>query len=188
MIDAFLDLVLEGGPGPTPATVARRAGVSRASVFRYFSTLDELRDEAMGRVLVRFLDLFELGVPAPESSAVRIAHFVDARLRFHEGLHRLALLQRRHAAESEHAAAMVDASRNLLADQVRRYFRLDLEAIDDTRREDAVVTIAVLTSVESWHQAIHSHGRTSADTRRAWISMITAALAGAGSPIDGTTP
>lgn len=186
VIDAFLDLVLEGDPAPTPATVATRAGVSRASVFRYFSSLDELRNEAMGRVLVRFLGLFELGEPSPDSSTVRVAHFVDARLRLHETLHPLALLQRRHAAGSEHAAVMIDASRDLLADQVRSYFRLDLDAVDDTRREDAVTTIAVLTSVESWHQATHSHGRTPADTRRAWISAITAVIDRAGAPIEET--
>lgn len=186
MIDAFLDLVLEGDPGPTPTTIAERSGVSRASVFRYFSSLDELRNEAMGRVLGRFLGHFELGEPSPESSTVRVAHFVDARLRLHETLHPLALLQRRHAAESEHAAAMIDASRNLLADQVRSYFRLDLDAVDEIRSEDAVTTIAVLTSVESWHQATHSHGRSPADTRRAWISAITAVIAGAGSRTEET--
>lgn len=181
VIDTFLDLVLEGDPGPTPATIAERAGVSRASVFRYFSSLEDLRNEAMGRVLVRFLDLFELGDPSLESGAVRIAHFVDARLRFHETLHRLALLQRRHAVDDEHAAAMIDASRNLLVDQVRAYFRLDLQALGDYGSEDAAITIAVLTSVESWHQSTHSHGRSQDQTRRAWISAITALIADADS-------
>ena len=72
---------------------------------------------------------------------------------------------------------MIDASRNLLADQVRSYFRDDLDALGGTRSEDAVTTIAVLTSVESWHQSTHSHGRGPADTRRAWISAISAVFA-----------
>lgn len=177
VVDAYVDLVLEGDPGPTPEALSQRSGVSRASVFRYFASLEELRDEAMGRVLVRFLDLFELGEPSPESSTARISHFVQSRLRFHETLHPLALLQRRHAADSEHAAAAIHASRTLLADQVRSYFALDLEALGEAEREDAVTTIAVLTSVESWHQSTQSHSRTRAQTRRAWISAITAVLA-----------
>lgn len=57
MIDAVIDLVLEGDPSPDPASVAERAGVSRASVFRYLATLEQLRTEATGRVFERFLDL-----------------------------------------------------------------------------------------------------------------------------------
>ena len=178
VIDAFIDLVLEGDPSPTPASVAERAGVSRASVFRYFETLDELRAETMGRVLERFVALFELGEPSTASTADRTADFVTSRLRFHETLHSLALLQRRHATDPD-AAAAIDMSRTLLADQVRAYFRCDLEPLDDERRDDVVTTIAVLTSIESWHQSHHSHGRSPAQIRRAWIGAITALLAGA---------
>lgn len=186
VIDAFLDLVLEGDPSPEPSTIAERAGVSRASLFRYFETLDELRTEAMGRVLERFLDLFELGEPSPASREHGVAVFVDSRLRLHETLHPLALLQRRHAAGSDDAAALIDISRNLLADQVRSYFHFDLKSMRRAGRDDVVTTIASLTSIESWHQSSHSHGRTAAQIRRAWISAITSVIAGAASlPVQG---
>ena len=185
VVDAFLDLVLEGDPSPDPASVTERAGVSRASLFRYFATLEELRTEATGRVFERFLDLFELDADPSASSEDRIAHFVESRLRFHETLHPLALLQRRHAAESDEAAALVDMSRNLLADQVRSNFRHDLEPFGEARRDDVVTTIAVLTSVESWHQSHHSHGRTPAQIRRAWIAAITSLLTGTPTTPEG---
>ena len=185
VIDAFLDLALEGDPSPDPASVAERAGVSRASVFRYFATLEELRTEAMGRVFERFLDLFELDDPSG-SSRDRITHFVESRLRLHETLHPLALLQRRHAADSDDAAALIDMSRNLLADQVRSYFEGELADLGDDERADVVVNIAVVTSVESWHQSHHSHGRTPAQIRRAWIAAIRALLAG--TPSTHSTP
>jgi len=183
VIEAFIDLVLEGDPSPTPASVADRAGVSRASVFRYFETLDELRAETAGRVLERFVDLLELGEPSTTSTADRAAAFVASRLRFHETLHPLALLQRRHATDPD-AAAAIDMSRHLLADQARAYFRHDLEPLDDERRDDVVTTIAVLTSIESWHQSRHTHGRSPAQTRRAWISAITSVIVGAGSSTE----
>jgi AcrR family transcriptional regulator len=185
VLDAFLDLVLEGDPSPAPAAVAERAGVSRASVFRYFATLEELRIEAMGRVFERFLDLFELDEDPSASGIDRIALFVESRMRFHETLHPLALLQRRHAADSDDAAALIDMSRNLLADQVRSYFRRELEHLSDDERDDVVVNIAVVTSVESWHQSHHSHGRSPARIRRAWISAIAALLAGTPSTQNG---
>lgn len=187
VVDAYLDLVLEGDPAPAPASIAERAGVSRASVFRYFETLDELRNAAMGRVVERFPEHFEL----PDSPALaperRIARFVDSRLRFHETLHPLALLQRRQCAESDHAATLIDLSRRFLADQVRTYFRRELAPLGPARREDVVVTIATLTSVESWDQSIHSHHRTAAQIRRSWIAAIAAALAVV-RPTEGESP
>ncbi len=153
-------------------------------MFRYFETLEEMRTEAMGRVLERFADLFELEDSSSLTGERRVASFVDSRLRFHEALHPLALLQRRQAVDSDHATAMIDASRNLLAEQVRSYFRRELEHLDTDHQDDAVITIAVLTSIESWHHN-HSHGRSPADTRRAWISAISAVIAGAGSHREG---
>ena len=46
-VDAFIDLVLESGNAPSPDEVAKRAGVSIASMYRYFETLDELRNEPL---------------------------------------------------------------------------------------------------------------------------------------------
>ena len=57
-IDAFIDLVIETGGSPRPESVARRAGISIASLYRYFDNLDELRRDAFDRVLDRFPDLF----------------------------------------------------------------------------------------------------------------------------------
>ncbi|MEZ5246079.1 MAG: TetR/AcrR family transcriptional regulator [Acidimicrobiales bacterium] len=185
VIDTFLDLVLAGDPSPDVASIAGGAGVSRASVFRYFETLEELRTEAMGRVLERFADLFEIEAPSSTGTDARVAAFVDSRLRFHARLHPLALLQRHHAVDSGNAAALVDASRNLLADQVRSYFGRELGHLSRARQDDAVVTIAVLTSVESWHQSHHSHGRSQAQIRRAWISAIAAVFAGVGAHPHG---
>ena len=56
-VDAFIDLVLEHGDAPGPDAVAKRAGVSIASMYRYFETLDELRNDAIIRISERFPDL-----------------------------------------------------------------------------------------------------------------------------------
>ena len=47
--DAVIDLVGEGNTDPTSEQVAERAGVSVASLFRYFETLEELRQETLRR-------------------------------------------------------------------------------------------------------------------------------------------
>ena len=175
VVDAFIDLILDGDISPTPEMVAQCAGVSRASVFRYFDTLDELRVAAVGRVLERFEHLLELGEPALESIDSRISNFVASRLQFHETLHPLSLLQRQHAA-NELVAEVINASRHLLTNQVRSYFQSDLDLLDEEIREDIAVTISVLTSIESWQQLRQSNAWSQAQIRRAWILSLTCLL------------
>ncbi len=59
-LDAFLDLLLEGHVPPTSEQVARRAGISMATFFRYFDSLGELRREASARILQRFPHLYRV--------------------------------------------------------------------------------------------------------------------------------
>ena len=44
------------------------------------------------------------------------------------------------------------------------------------RADDIVAVVAVLTSVESWQQFRHTHGRTALQTRRAWSTALGAIL------------
>ena len=177
-VDAFIDLVLEGRR-PTPEDVAERAGVSRATFFRYVSSLDQLRSDATARVLERFPELYTLPTDGLGSRSERIGTFVDARVQLHESLHPLMLLLRAHAANADDAGAseFVDGARQILADQVRRHFEADLAPHTPARRDDLVTTIAAVTSVEAWQQFRRSHGRSPTQTRRAWRAALTSLLA-----------
>ena len=177
VIDAFIDLVLEGGAPPAPEDIAARAGVSRATFFRYFSTLAELRNDASARVLERYPELYTLPTIDDGSLDARVRSFVDARVQLHEVLHPLQLLLSVHAASEGEAAEFVDVARQVLADQVRQYFAAELQAHSPAQRDDIVTTIAVLTSVESWQQFRHSHHRTLTQTRRAWRTALADILA-----------
>ncbi len=183
-VDAFIDLVLESGSPPTPEGVADRAGVSRATFFRYFSTLVELRNEAAARVVERFPDLFTIPAIGTGSLDERIRRFVDARIQLHETLHPLELLTRSHAARDADIASFVDAVRQLHADQVRQHFEADLQPHGPARRDDMVVAIGVLTSVESWQQFRHTFGRSLVQTNRAWRTALAGILADASSTVE----
>ena len=64
VVDAMIDLVLAGRTPPTTEEIAAHAGVSTASVFRYFDSLDDLRREGIQRYLERYdhlLDVPEIG-------------------------------------------------------------------------------------------------------------------------------
>lgn len=171
-IDAFIDLVLERGDHPRPEEVAERAGVSIASLYRYFASLDELRRDAVTRVVQRFPELFDLSSVSGGDRGERIAGFVAARLALHETLHPLQLLPAAMGHADPSAAAHVDETRRALADQVRRHFGPELQTLSPARRDDTVVAITTLASVESWQHFRRSHGRTQAQTRRAWSSAL----------------
>ena len=174
VVDAFIDLVLETGAAPSPEELAERASISRATCFRYFSSLAELRAEAVARVVSRFPDLFD--VDDAQDSDDRVRAFVRTQLRIHEKLHPLELASRAHAAENADAASFVDTVRVAAAHRARGYFAAELMARGPARRDDIVATIAVITSVESWHQFRRSHARSETQTRRAWEAAVSAAL------------
>jgi AcrR family transcriptional regulator len=176
VVDAFIDLVLGGEVPPTPSEAAERAGVSRATFFRYFSSLDEFRGEAAARVRERFPELFVIPDIGTGSLDERIERFVDARVRLHETLHPMALLMRARATRDADASDFLDRVRQAMAEQVRQHFDSYLRLHSPERRDDMVTLIAVLTSVDCWQQFRHSHGRSPAQTRRAWQQALAGIL------------
>jgi len=177
VVDAFIDLVLHGEVPPTPSEAAERAGVSRATFFRYFSSFDEFRGEAAARVRERFPELFAIPDIGTGNLDQRVERFVDARLQLHETLHPMALLMQARAARDADASDFLDGVRQAMAEQVRQHFDAYLRLHSPERRDDVVAAIAVLTSVESWRQFRHSHGRSPDQTRRAWRKALAGILA-----------
>jgi AcrR family transcriptional regulator len=176
-IDAFIDLVLEGNLPPTTQQVAERAGISMATLFRYFETLDVMRRDAALRMLERFplLHVSDVGEgPLRE----RIERFAAIRVALWEKVHLLARLQRSVVLQDPDAAQMIDFVRGVMADEVREHFAPELRGLTSALRDDAVALIASLTSVESWEQFRHTYGRSPLQTRRAWAQAIDAILSG----------
>ena len=171
-LDAFIDLVLEHGGHPRPEDVAALAGVSIASLYRYFESLEELRRDAVARLVERFPELFAIPRLGTGPRTARIDTFVDTRFALHEELHTLQLLYRAASRSDEDAVVIVDTARAFFADQVRSQFARELASLGPAERDDTVAAIAALTSVESWEQFRRSHARSPRQTRRAWARSI----------------
>ena len=177
-LDAFIDLVLERGGHPRPEEVAARANVSIASLYRYFTDLDELRRDAMARLVERFPDLFVISKIGTGDRQQRIASFTAARLALHETLHPLQLLARSTSRTDAAVREHFDGARAAMDDQIRHHFAAELQTLGPAGREDTVATIAALTSVEAGEQFRRSRDRTPAQTRRAWNTAIDRILPG----------
>ncbi len=175
-MDAVVDLVLEGHLPPSAEEVARRADISLATLFRYFESLDQLRLDAAARTFLRFRNLFEvpeIGVGARDD---RIRRFTETRVALWERVHLLARMLRSSALQDPGAADLVDLARRTMADQVRQHFELELRGLGAAQRDDAVATIASLSSVESWEQFRHASRRSPKQIRRAWAHAIDRVL------------
>ena len=174
-IDAFIDLVLEGNLPPTPKQVAKRAGISMATFFRYFETLNDMRLSAAARMVERFplLEVEEIGQGPLRA---RIDRFVALRVALWEKVNLLARLQRSVVLQDPDAAQMVGDVREVMVNQIRQHFEPELLALTSARREDAVSIIAMLTSVESWEQFRQAYRRSALQTRRAWSNAIYGVL------------
>lgn len=176
-LDAFIDLVLEGNLPPSAEQVALRAGISKATFFRYFENLNALRYDAGARMLERF-PLLHVADPGRGPLHERIERFVALRVELWEKVHLLARLQRTLVLQDPDAARMVDRVREMMSDQVREHFAPELKKRSAAHRDDAVMLIAMITSVESWEQFRNTHGRSPMQTRRAWSQAIEALLSG----------
>jgi AcrR family transcriptional regulator len=174
-LDAFIDLVLEGHLPPTAEQVAERAGISKATFFRYFESLNAMRCDAGARMLERF-PLLHVAEPGQGPLRDRIERFVSLRVELWEKVHLLAQLQRTMVLQDPDAARMVDRVREMMVDQVRQHFAPELRERSAARRDDAAMLISMITSVESWEQFRSTCGRSPLQTRRAWIQAIESLL------------
>ncbi len=172
-LDAFIDLVLEGNLPPTAEQVAERAGISKATFFRYFESLNAMRYDAGARMLERF-PLLHVADPGQGPLRERIERFVSLRVELWEKVHLLALLQRTVVLQDPDAARMVDFVREHMVDQVREHFAPELQERSAAKRDDTAMLIATITSVESWEQFRSTYGRSPLQTRRAWAHAIEA--------------
>lgn len=176
VIDSVIDLVLEGHAPPTAEMVAKHANVSMSSIFRYFDTFDDLRNQAARRFLDRYADLYEIPNLGSGSFAQRLDGFVSSRLDLHEATQPMATLVRQRAPEVASTHQFLDRLRAKLATQVRQHFNEELAATTPATQDDLVAVIATMTSFEAWDQLHNHHERTRAQIRRAWKHSLSAVL------------
>jgi AcrR family transcriptional regulator len=174
--EAMIDLVFEGHIPPGADEVAARAGVSVASLFRYFETLDDLRRETTDLYFERYAHLSDITGIGEGTLDERIQNFVDSRLALHATTEPMSRLVRIRAHEVSAVGDLLRLSRATRADQIRQHFDEELRAIGTSDGDDLTTVIATLTSFESWDQMRNDHGRSDQQIRRAWTTALRQVL------------
>ena len=178
VIDAMFELLQAGKVPVNAEMVAERAGVSVASVFRYFDGLDDLQYQTFARFRERFEPLLvvDLGADAGgDTRCGRITAFVNARLDLYEQAGAIMAVGRLRALEYEPLVAASAETRSLLADQVSTVFAADIATVGS--RPDLVAVIDALTSLESWDVMRRTHARSRRQIERSWCTGIDALIA-----------
>lgn len=176
VIDAVFELLREGKVPPPAQLVAERAGVSEASLFRYFESLQDLQREALARFVDRFGHLFAIPGAGTGPLDDRVAGFVSARRRLYREVAPMLRLTRARAVDHEPSAEAVAISREMLAEQVRSQFAPELATMTPARAADAVALVDSLSSPETWEILQGVHGRSERQITRIWSAGIAAAL------------
>ena len=176
-IDAMFELIRAGKAPPTVDDVAAHAGVSTASLFRYFDGFADLQRQTFERFVERYLPLFERSIVTDGSRAERIEAFTDARLRFYDEVGPLLAMGRRNAANSEVGLAARDLMRSVRADQVRTVFAPELAGATPARAADLVAVVDTMTSPEIWDALREFHGRGPQQIRSSWRRDLAAVIA-----------
>ena len=177
VVDAMIDLVLDGRTPPTADEIAARAGVSTASVFRYFDSLDDLRREGIRRYLERYDHLLDVADLGEHGLARRIVAVVEARQRYYTTIEPMARLARSLAVTVPELDAALARVRATLADQLSEHFAAELAPLRPARRRELLALVAVTTSYETWEQLRHQGLDAAAvvrATRHALSRLLTA--------------
>lgn len=176
VVDALIGVLEDGGPIPNASTIAELAGVSSASLFRYFDSIDELQRAAALEHFKRNERHFEIPDIGVGHLDARVAGFVEARAELYR---RTAPVARFGRARSLEVPFFAEALRRVRLDQVAQihlHFAQELPQLDPAAAEDLVSNIATLTSFESWELQHHDFGRDDEAVMRSWSHGIHAML------------
>ena len=117
LIEAAASIALEsGGSAITVALVAERAGLSRTSVYEYFSSSEDLVADLVLDELHNFIEVLTNAIGDQDDCAKAISQWIEAALRYiSDGRHMLAKALSSISTPRERAAEIGAAHRALLA-------------------------------------------------------------------------
>jgi len=178
VVDAILDLLVEGNPQPTAQQVSDRSGVSMRSIFRLFDDMASLHRAAAARQAERLVAMF---VPLSDEGplAARIEALAGHRADVYEAITPVRRAAVRLAATSPHIAAELSRVAGMFRGQVASTFRAELAGAGP----EVLDAVDLVASWEAWERLRVVQG-LSVPAATATLAAALAALLG---PTAGTT-
>jgi TetR/AcrR family transcriptional regulator of autoinduction and epiphytic fitness len=158
VVSALLGLYRDGVLTPSADEIARRAGVSARSLFRYFADVDDLASEAVARQQEHLTPLLALDLDPAAPLDERIDAFVAARVRLLAGMGEVGRVARFRATQQPVVATGLARIRQALREQVVVVLGPALADRPAAERASLLAAADVLCSWEAHDLMRHDQG------------------------------
>lgn len=172
VLDTAFEIFMDGTERPTAAEIAERAGVSTSSLFRYFTSIDDLRTQVAVRYVELHRDVLEPKPPTGADYDERRRLFVDLRIRAGTSLGPISRRLQGRAVDELALVPIQTQFRSIVAKQVTTHFDPELAGTTPARRADLVSVIDSMTSIDAFQILQGIHDRSESQVRRSWLSAI----------------
>ena len=178
IVQALLDLLVEGDPTPTTAQIAERAGVSVRSLFGHFADTEALYRDLAREQAVRVTPLVE-ALERTGTLPQRIDALVAQRAELFETIAPVRHAIGTRAGRSEALQARLGEVAMVLRDQVSHQFADELDVLDADGGRRLLDALDLLCSFEAWDRLRGVQGLGRPAAAESLRSTLTAVLAGA---------
>ena len=176
VLDAMIALFSEGDLDPTPERVARRAGISPRSVYRYFDDREALLRAAIGHQLDGVWHLYLLHRIGEGPLDARLAEFVGQRVRLYEVVGAAARATRLRAVTDEILREQLELTRRALREQVEKQFAPELDAMPARTRRARVAALDAVCEFEALDHYRRHRGFSTTETEALLVDALGALL------------
>ena len=176
VLDAMLALFTEGDLDPTPEQVARRAGISPRSVYRYFDDREALLRAAIDHHLQSVWHLYVFHGIGEGPFEQRVTAFAAHRLRLYEAIGSTARATRRRASTDEILREQLELTRRALREQVEKQFAPELDAMPARARRARLAAADALCELETLDLYRLHRGFSTTDTEALLADALRALL------------
>lgn len=187
VIDAFIDLIMNGENEPSVDDIADKAGVSYRSVYRYFEDRSDMMAAAADRAMqwIRPL-LVEASGPykADDPLDHRIDSVVDARSEVYAQIAEVLRTALLRSHSKPYVANELYQARELLREQINVRFATELDKFSPRERELRLTSIDQTLQFQSLDYVIHERGHTREELERYLRGQIRLALITAEADLD----
>jgi AcrR family transcriptional regulator len=172
----MIALFSEGDLDPAPEQVARRAGISPRSVYRYFEDREALLRAGIAHHLDSVWHLYVFHGIGEGTREQRVTEFVAHRVRLYETIGATARATRQRAGTDEILREQLELTRRALREQVEKQFAPELDALPPRVRRARLAALDALCELESLdHYRLH-RGFSATDTEALLADALRALL------------
>ena len=183
-VAAVVSLFDDGDLRPSAEAIVARAGVSSASLFRYFPTLDDLYRAAFEQKVALATELVRVDDPTGLGFDERVAEFISGRIDVYEvtaGIGRMAraraMTRSGDARDDDIVRSLADARYRWLT-QVENVFAPELASLDRNgdRLRSIAATVDAAACFEVWDLLANERGIERSELEHLWSVTVTALL------------